>query len=390
MSEQADIWSLPHNAQVQRPWAPDTIVGTQNTIGIGAKTLDILLPVGFVYQIKGLTIVPAAGQTVGTTQLCDIRTLPLPAVVTVKGTMATTKTIAGTSVRWSHDRAIAGRELAMTFFRQTNVTPGPADIASNIEFPVGITITRAYATLTVTPGAGKTCTFSMVSGGVTTQLVQIANPNTFGENEALSLNVAADVDMDFTIAGTDAVANGYSITIIYRINEDQVDYPQNEYFTIDAFRQTNTGAGLTVDMASNLEMPSNFVIRRAYVTQTVAAGGAFTVTYAANGVQLVQLGAAAVDGENEALNVPCTADVDLDLTVTDSGGVASNGYHIHLVCQRTNPTNQNEVPEDVEDRYGMVFAMGGQTIRVNYTEGVASQLITVTLNVRKLETQRAI
>jgi hypothetical protein len=34
--------------------------------------------------------------------------------------------------------------------------------------------------------------------------------------------------------------------------------------------------------------------------------------------------------------------------------------------------------------------MGNQTIRVNYTETVAMQNITATLNVRKLELQRAI
>jgi hypothetical protein len=196
--------------------------------------------------------------------------------------------------------------------------------------------------------------------------------------------------MDFTIAGTDAVANGYRITVIFRLNDDQVDYPQNEYFVITATRDVNTGAGVTVDMASNLEMPTNFVIRRAYVTQTTAAGGAFTVTYSANGIQMVQLGAAAVDGENEALNIPIVADVDLDIQVVDSGGVASNGYRICLICQRTDPTNQNEEPSDIQDRYGEVFAMGGQTIRVNYTEAVASQRITATLNVRKLETARAI
>lgn len=382
--------SLPHGAQLERMWVPDTIPGTQATIGVGAKTLDILLPVGFQYHLKGLTIVPAAGQTVGTTQVLDILTIAGVPAVTVKGTMATTKTIAGVPVRWSKDRALIGREMAITFFRQTNVTPGPVDMASNIEMPLGITITRAYATLTTSPGAGKTCTFSIITGGVTTQLVQIANPALVGENEALNLNIAADVDMDFSLTGTDAVANGYSLTVVFRLNDDQVDYEQNEFFVISAFRQTNTGAGLTVDMVSNFEMPHNFVIRRAYVTQTVAAGGAFTVTYAANGVQLVQLGAAAVDGENEALNVPIVGDVDLDLQVTDSGGVASNGYHIVLVCQRTDPTNQNEVPADIEDRYGEVFAMGGQTIRVNYNEGVASQTITATLNVRKLETRRAI
>jgi hypothetical protein len=389
MSNDISSFSLPMNQQLQRMPVPDTITATQATVPLGAKTLDMLLPAGFLYQLKGLTIVPAAGQTVGTTQILDIRTLPLPAVATVKGTMATTKTIAGVATRWSHDRALQGRDLSMTFYRQTNVTPGPVDMASNIEFPLGITITRAYATLTTSPGAGKTCTFSIITGGVTTQLVLIANPAVVGENEALNLNVAANVDMDFSLTGTDAVANGYSLTIVFRLNDDQVDYPQNEYFVITAFRQTNTGAGVTVDMSSNLEMPSNFVIRRAYVTQTVAAGGAFTVTYLANGVQMVQLGAAAVDGENEALNIPVTQDVDLDLQVVDSGGVASNGYHIMLVCQRTDPTNQNEEPSDIEDRYGAVFALGGQTIRVNYTETVASQLITANLFVRKFETARA-
>jgi hypothetical protein len=371
-------------------WVPDTIVGTQATLLTGAKTLDILLPAGFLYHLKGLTIIPAAGETVGTTQICDILTVAGVPAVTVKGTMATTKTIAGVPVRWSKDRALLGREFAVTFDRTLNITPGPADLASNIEFPLPVTILRAYATLTTAPGAGKTCTFSLVSGGVTTQLVQIANPAVVGEVENLNINVAADVDMDFTIAGTDAVANGYRITVIFRLNDDQVDYPQNEYFVITATREVNTGAGVTVDMASNLEMPTNFVIRRAYVTQTTAAGGAFTVTYSANGIQMVQLGAAAVDGENEALNIPIVADVDLDIQVVDSGGVASNGYRICLICQRTDPTNQNEEPSDIQDRYGEVFAMGGQTIRVNYTEAVASQRITATLNVRKLETARAI
>jgi hypothetical protein len=372
-------------------WVPDTITQAQATAGIGAKTLDILLPRGFIYQLKGLTITPAAGQTVGTTQIVDFLTVAGVPAATVKGTMATTKAIAGVPVRWSKDRASIGRDLSVTFFRQTNITPGPGDIASNVEFPVGITIRRAYATLTVAPGAGKTVTFDVLIGGVATVLVgPIANPAVVGENEALNLNVPADTDMDFRVAGTDAVANGYSLTIVFRINEDLVDYPQNEYFVITAFRQTNTGAGVTVDMASNFEMPGNFVIRRAYVTQTVAAGGAFTVTYLANGVQLVQLGAAAVDGENEALNIPIVGDVDLDLQVVDSGGVASNGYHLVLVCQRTDPTNQNDEPSDIDDRYGEVFAMGNQTIRVNYTETVAMQNITATLNVRKLELQRAI
>ena len=369
---------------------PDTITGTQATVGTGAKTLDITLPAGYIYQLKGLTVVPAAGQTIGTTQILDRRLLPLPVTNTVKGTMATTKTIAGVPLRWSHDRALAGREMAFTFFRQTNVTPGPADIASNIEFPIPITILRAYATVTVSPGAGKTCTFSVTTGGATTQLVQIANPATFGENEALNLNVANDVDMDFIIAGTDAVANGYSITVIFRLNDDQVDYEQNEYFVINCHRETNTGAGLTVDMASNFEMPHNFVIRRVYATQTTAAGGAFTVTYAVNGVQLVQLAAAAVAGENEALNVACVADVDCDFTVTDSGGVASKGYDLTVICQRTDPTNDNEVPQDIEDRYGAVFAKGQQVIRINYTETVASQTITATLLVKKFELARAV
>lgn len=366
--------SFSMNRRMARPPLPETITGTQATVGVGAKTLRITVPysgitggVGGIYKLKGLQIIAGTGQIIGNTQILDSNN-------TLIGTLLTAKTVAGTSVQWTKERALRARSQTLTIVREGNATGGPFDILSNWEFPTGITIRRVYATLATAPGGADIATFSLITGGVTTVLVAVAAANTFAENELLNINIPANQDVDFILNDTAALGNGYTLSVVFDVNEEQLDYPTEEYITVSAARDANATGG-PFDMVSNLELPSNFIIRRAYATMRTAPGLGKTATFTVNGAVVAIITGAATTGEDEGLNIPVLADNDLDIAVNDDAAVG-NGYMLNMILQSADPANQQSEAMDVKDRYGDVYVLGGDIIVVNYTETIASQTIT--------------
>jgi len=71
-----------------------------------------------------------------------------------------------------------------------------------VESPYAITIKRAFASVDTQPGGGKTLTLKVN----TNTLLTIAGATSTGEDKALSINIAKDTDLDFTVSETAAGA----------------------------------------------------------------------------------------------------------------------------------------------------------------------------------------
>jgi len=265
-------------------------------------------------------------------------------------------------------RNVRNRFLPVTFKRVLNTAAGA--MFDNFELPMGVTLRRAYGTVETAPGVGKTITFTFNAVAIMT----IAGAATVGEAENLAINVAANTDMDIALTDDSAgVANGYQLTLVFEINDNQADFEANEYFPLSFYHNLNAVAG-GVEVFSNQEMPEGFVIERAYATCETAPGAGKNVTWFANGLQICQVLGALTAGENEALNLSIPPDQDLDITITDDAAVG-NGYSLVLICKRATPLAE-EVPADVEDIFGEVYIVGGDVVTFAYTDLVGAQAFT--------------
>ena len=364
---------IPHNRVLDLPPVPETLTGTANPAATGAQTLDISTTSGYMYKLKGIEITVAGSQTLGNTQIIE-------GASTVKGTLNTNRTNVGASLRWTKERSIRGRQFCMTFHRAANA--GALDnLHDDLEFPMGVTLKRVYCNLETAPGGGQTATFFLTVGaGAAQQLLQIGNV-VVGENENLNISIPANTDTLWEITDSAAAGNGYTLTAWFEINEEQIDFAPQEYIPLVFHRSAAVGVG-TVNIMDDLETTENLVVRRCYVNCGTGPG-ANNLDIILNGTTMLTINGAVI-GENEALNLPLPQDVDNLVQLTDAGGLAAD-VTVILWCQRTDPINRDEVPADIEDIYGDVFVLGGETIRINFTQGVASQSISARVFCQKIK-----
>ena len=366
--------------RLKRPPLPETLTGTTNPAALGASTLTIPVPGGFLYRIKGIEIIAAANQTILDTEIRDTATVP-----NTLGTLRTTRTQLGSSVRWYKDRVIRGRQFPVVFYFSAGGGGAGINMMDDFEFPVGVTIRRAYWHSVNGTGAVAFTVDVTVGAAAAVAILNNLGANVLVmENENLNINVPANTDVlvEFNDAGI--ATTEQTLVLWCEINEEQIDFNSNEYVPITLHRGI-TASGLTVNIMDDLETTENLVIRRAYAQVGVAPAAAFTVDFLVNGYNLgCQILGAAVIAENENLAVPLAADVDNIIQIIDSGG-ASTDYTLVLWCQRTDPISGNENPYDVQDRYGNVWCIGGDNIVINFTQAVAAQAIVARVYCEKVE-----
>jgi hypothetical protein len=351
---------LPKGREINRLPVPDILTATQNTAGAAVKTVSVTAPAGFMYKIKGALLTAGQTQTIGNITIRD-------ADGTLLSTIPTANTRPGATVRMTKMRNVRNRFLPVTFKRVLNTAAGA--MFDNFELPMGVTLRRAYATVETTPGAGKTITFTFNAVAI----LVLAGAITAAEVENLAINVPADTDMDIALTDNSGAANGYQLTLVFEINDNQADFEANEHFPLSFYRNLNAIAG-AVEVFSNQEMPEGFVIERAYATCETAPGAGKNVTWFANGIQICQVLGALTAGENEVLNLSIPPDQDVDITITDDAAVG-NGYSLSLVCKRATPLAE-EIPADIEDIFGEVYLIGGDVITFTYTDAVGAQAFT--------------
>lgn len=359
---------LPKGREMNRLPVPDILTATQNTAGAAAKTVSVTAPEGFMYKIKGAVLSAAANQTIGNMTIRD-------AGGNLLSTIPAINTQPGATIRMTKARSIRGRFLPVTFKRTLNTAAGA--LFDNFELPMGVTLRRAYATVETTPGGGKTITFTVNA----VPILVLAGAITAAEVENLAILVPANTDMDIALTDDSGAANGYQLTLVFEINDTLVDFEANEYFPLSFHRTLNATPG-PVAMFDNYELPEGFVIRRAYATMETAPGVGKAATFFANGVLVCTVTAAATNGEDENVNVSIPPDVDLDITVADTAA-AGNGYALLLICQRTTPLSNQEIPADFEDIFGEVYIVGGDVVTFAYTDLVGAQAFTAQLFCQK-------
>jgi hypothetical protein len=365
---------VPKGREIKTPPLPETLTGTQATAATGAKNLDISTTAGYLYKIKGLEIIAGANQTIGDVTLLDGASV-------VKGTINTSRTVAGASVRWTKDRQVRGRQFSMNFHRSAAGIGVPEIIMDDLEFPMAVTLKRAYFTSGTATGA-VLFTVDIINSGVTTQILTNASVGLDDmENEALNLTIPANTDTTIQLNDAGVATDDVNLILWFEINEEEIDFPAEEYIPITLHRGQAVGVA-TINMMDDLEVTENLVVRRCYANCGTGPG-ANNLDVILNGVTMFTINGAVI-GENEALNLPLIADVDNTVQLTDAGGLADD-ITVTLWCQRTTPVAQENVPNDVEDRYGDVFIPGGHTVRIAYTEGVASETITARLFCQKVE-----
>lgn len=334
-------------------------------VGTG-QTYNIPFPTGYIYLLKGMDVNVAGNQIFEgaflNTAVAANQFLP-------------TKTQTGAGVRLSKNRTIRYPSTPLVLFFSAAGGGAGVNMIDDFEFPMNVTITKAYwhagtgtgavaFTVDITVGAGAAVTILNNAGANVVQM----------EAENLNINVPADTDVlvEFNDAGV-ATAD-QTLVLWYEINEEQVDLNENEYIPLTFHRGVNAGA--LDNMMDDFEVTEDLVIRRAYVQSGAAAGGGQTIDFFVNGYDLgCQLaGAAQVIAENENLNVPLPANVDILVEVTDSAG-AGLDYTVVLWCQRTTPLDNSSSPPDLKDVFGDVWIQPGDDIVIQYNQGTTLQQI---------------
>ena len=339
-----------------------------SAVAVGAgQTYNIPFPVGFAYLLKGMDVNVAGNQIFEgaflNTAVAANQFIP-------------TKTQTGAGVRLSKNRIIRYPQTPLVFFAGDALgAPGAGNFIDDFEFPMNVTITRAYWHAGTTMGAvAFTVDVTVGAGAAVTILNNAAAGVVVMEAENLNINVPADTDV--LIDFNDAAGNCADQTLVlwYEINEEQVDLNENEYIPLTFHHGPNAGA--LTNIMNPVEVPEDLVIRRAYCQVGVAPGGAQTVDFFVNGYDLgCQIaGAAAVIAENEALNVALPANVDILVEVTDTAA-ASVDYTVVLWCQRTTPLDDDSAPPDIRDVYGDVWIQPGANIVIQYNQGTTLQTI---------------
>ena len=346
---------------------PFMIDVSDSAVAVGTgRTYNVPFPTGFLYLLKGMDV-NIAGNQIFEGAFLD--------TAVVANQFLPTKTQTGAGVRLSKNRIIRYPQTPLVlFFSAAGGAPVVgANIMDDFEFPMNVTITRAYWHAGTTMGAvAFTVDITVGAAAAVTILNNAAAGVVVMEAENLNINVPADTDV--LIEYSDAAGNCADQTLVlwYEINEEQVDLNENEYIPLTFHHGPNAGA--LTNIMNPVEVPEDMVIRRAYCQVAVAPGGGQTVDFFVNGYDLgCQIaGAAAVIAENENLNVALPANVDILVEVTDTAA-ASVDYTVVLWCQRTTPLDDSSSPPDIRDVFGDIWVQPGDNIVIQYNQGTTLQ-----------------
>lgn len=334
-------------------------------VGTG-QTYNIPLPSGFMYNLRGMDVVIAGNQLFEGAFL---------GTAVAANQFIPAKTQRGAGVRLSKNKTVRYREFPLSIHFAAAGGGAGVNMMDDLEFPVGVTLTRAYWNAGTGTGAVAFTVDVTVGAAAAVEILNNAGANVvIMENEAINLNIPADTDVliEFNDAGV-ATAD-QTLVLWFAINDEQLDYNENEFVPLTLHRGATIGAA-TVNIMDDLEFPENMIIRRAYAQVGIAPGGGFTVDWQINGIDLgCQIAAVAVIAENEALNLALPANVDNLVQIVDSGG-ASTDFTITLWLQRADPIDTDPDPPDLNDVYGDVWVPGNTNIVIQYDQGTTLQQI---------------
>lgn len=334
-------------------------------IGTG-QSYNITFPTGYLYLVRGIDIEVAANQKL------ESAVITLPDATTVP--IVPEKTQRGASARLSAYTTPRRRSIPLTLMYSA-AGGGNVNYIDDLEFPVDVTITRAYWHAGTGTGAVNFTVDVTVGAAAAVEILNNAGANvTEMEVENLNINVPANTDVliEFTDAGV-ATAD-QTLIIWYEINEELLDYNSNEYIPLVFFRFLNCAA--LTNVFNPLESPENLVIRRAYAQLETAMGGGATMDFFVNGYDLgMTITDPAVLSENEDLAIPVPLNEDILVEATESAGAANTGITLVLWCERMTPIDDDPNPVDLRDKYGDIWVHGGTTLTVTYDQGTTLQSI---------------